>query len=216
VAIGTVVPALCPGGCESVVPKEKRRKASRGAASFLAYLLGLGCWLAGFHCLQEDGRGALRVSARRFLRHWLKLFLWTFEVALVCRLSGLYLDWLFRASTSDKTTAFLVKSVVFLYLKVFWPRVFPEILPGFHVFFCPQCYRSQTFKFRPVSFQYGFFVTYLCRHCSCLVDAWGGQIFYPRRLSFGQAAWPAVKAFPLVLSALAAGIGAFLFFWYGF
>jgi hypothetical protein len=113
-----------------------------------------------------------------------------------------------QASAGEVSTAILVKSVAFLYIKVFWPRVFPEILPGLHYFLCPQCYQKQTFRFLPVSLKYGFFVTYLCRYCSCLVNAWGEQVFYPLNVNFKKTLPSAAKALgPVVLALL---LGFFL------
>src|SRR6267154_750613 len=162
----------------------KKNKTPRMVQFLIGYTLGFLSWMAGLHCLRVDSQGRLVLFSRRFLKHLLKLFLWTIEIALVYQLFAWYRGWLLQAAGHEIAMAFVVKSVVFLYIKVFWPRVFPEILPGLHVFFCPQCYQKQTFRFLPVSFQYGFFVTYLCRHCSCLVNAWGEQVFYPLNVSF--------------------------------
>jgi hypothetical protein len=139
--------------------------------------------------------------------------LWTLEIGLLLNLMGLYRGWILGASTYEIELAFLVKSIIFLYIKVFWPRVFPEILPGMHVFFCPQCYQKQTFKFLPVSFQFGFFVTYLCNYCSCLVNGWGEQIFYPVTLSAGKIKANLMKTIPAVLIAMVLGVGAFQWVW---
>ncbi len=150
------------------------------------YSLGFLAWLCGFHCLESDTQGGVRLSTRKLSKHLFKLFLWTIEIALVYQLLGLYRNWILRAQPSEIMMAFLVKSVIFLYIKVFWPRVFPEILPGLHVFHCPQCYQRQTFKFLPVSFKYGFFVTYLCGYCACLVNGWGEQVFFPLLTPFSK------------------------------
>ena len=146
---------------------------------FLAgYGLGFMAWVMGLHCLRLVS-GSWIPARRKTSRHFLKLFWWTFGAAIFFRLMGLYRVWIFQASSEEILTAFLVKSVIFLYVKVFWASLFPKVLPGLHAFFCPQCYRKETFRFMPVSLKYGFFVTYLCRHCSGLVDAWGNQVFYP-------------------------------------
>ncbi len=146
----------------------------------------------------------------------MKVFLWALELTLLYHLFGLYFNWLLQASGSDKAMAILIKSVIFLYVKVFWPRVFPEILPGMHVFLCPQCYQRQTFKFLPVSFQYGFLVTYLCKNCSCLVNGWGEQIFYPSSVGFKQLTGYMAKTLSLVTVVLALGVTAFEIFWRNF
>ena len=145
----------------------------------LNYSIGFFYWLAGAHCWNERSAGKLSLVYAKALRHFFKVFLWALELCLLWNLMGVYREWLLKAAPSDIAMAFLVKSVIFLYVKVFWPRVFPEILPGMHVFFCPQCYKRQSFRFMPVSFRFGHYVTYLCRHCSCLVDGWGSQLFYP-------------------------------------
>lgn len=150
------------------------------------YGLGFLSWVGGFHCFEMDSQGLLRVSNRKLKKHLLKLFFWSFEIVLIYHWLGLYRNWILRAQPTDVMMAFLLKSVVFLYIKVFWPRVFPEILPGLHVFQCPQCFQKQTFKFLPVSLNYGFFVTYLCGYCSCLVNGWGEQVFYPLNLSVSK------------------------------
>jgi hypothetical protein len=192
---------------------KKKIKGPTLLQRWIGLLLGFLAWVGGIHCLETDERGAVRISGRKLLKHLLKLFLWVLWISLVCRLLVSYCAWLLNATVAEKTTAFLVKSVVFLYVRVFWPRVFPEILPGFHVFFCPQCYQKQTFRFQPVSLQLGFFVTYLCRHCFCLVDAWGGQIFYPQKVSLKTVAPAVVKMIPVILLVLAAGVVFFKYLW---
>ena len=188
---------------------KKRKRGPSLAQRLMGYALGLLSWTAGLHCLVKDSQGRLRISPRRFVKHLFKLFLWAVEIALVYHLLVYYCGWLLQATPGEKAMAFLVKSVVFLYVKVFWPQVFPEILPGFHYFFCPQCYQKHAFRFQPVSFQFGFFVTYLCRHCFCLVDGWGEQIFYPSGISFKAVTPFLVKMMPAVLAVLAGGAMVF-------
>ncbi|HXL73069.1 MAG TPA: hypothetical protein VN963_05520, partial [bacterium] len=158
---------------------KKKTKTPKLIQFLIGYSLGFICWVAGLHCLNVDQAGIVSISAKRLRKHLFKVFMWTLEIGLLLNLMSLYRNWLNGAAVPEIELAFVVKSVIFLYIKVFWPKVFPEILPGMHVFFCPQCYQKQTFRFMPVSFQYGFFVTYLCRYCSCLVNGWGEQIFYP-------------------------------------
>jgi hypothetical protein len=193
-------------------PKKKKHRL-KFIDNLMAYGLGFGSWLAGLHCLEADASGRIRISRVRFLRYLLKLFLWVLEISLVYQLLSGYCVWLLNATPSEKISAVIAKSVVFLYIKVFWPRVFPELLPGFHVFFCPQCYQKQTFLFRPVSFKFGFFVTYLCRHCFCLVNAWGEQIFYPLDVSFKKTIPSMMKMMPAILAVLAAGVVIFKYLW---
>ncbi len=195
---------------------EKKRKKGQKLKFLAGYLAGFFCWLAGLHCFEADSQGGVHLSRPKLLKHLIKVFLWALELTLLCHLFGMYFNWLLRASSPEKATAILVKSVAFLYVKVFWPRVFPEILPGLHVFFCPQCYQRQTFKFLPVSFRYGAFVTYLCRYCSCLVDGWGKQVFYPSPVTFQQQAPHLFKTLVPVLAVLAIGVAGFELFWGNF
>ncbi len=186
-------------------PRRKKHKLP-GLFNFLSgYSLGFLAWVAGLHCLEVSVQGNLILSGRKLRKHLFKLFLWTTEVILLYHVLGWYRGWILQATTFEIEMAFLVKSVVFLYVKVFWPRVFPEILPGLHVFLCPQCFQRQTFRFQPVSFRLGFFVTYLCRYCSCLVDGWGKQIFFPVSWVPGQMAPAVLKLLgPVALTLLAA------------
>jgi hypothetical protein len=195
------------------VDKPKKKKKTPKLIQFLiGYSLGFISWLAGLHCLVVN-QGSVSISAKRFRRHLFKVFLWTLEIGLLLNLMSLYRGWILGASTYEIELAFIVKSVIFLYVKVFWPRVFPEILPGMHVFFCPQCYQKQTFKFLPVGFQFGFFVTYLCKYCSCLVNGWGEQIFYPETVTFNKVKPSLAKTIPAVLLAMVLGAAAFQLIW---
>ncbi|HEY5038393.1 MAG TPA: hypothetical protein VIJ93_04895 [bacterium] len=179
----------------------------------IGYGLGFWAWVMGFHCLVLDSNGSPRLSTRKFFKHLFKLFLWTVEIALLYQLLVMYRGWILQAKPPEIAMAFLVKSVLFLYIRAFWPEVFPEILPGLHVYFCPQCYRRQTFRFLPVSLKYGFFVTYLCRYCSCLVNAWGEQVFYPMGVSTKKIVPLLMKLLPPVLAVLAAGFWIFNILW---
>lgn len=191
--------------------RDLKKKGRRpGVFRFLTgYLLGFSGWAAGLHCLEIGKEGEAVLSYGKLARHSLKVFLWVLEILFVCQLLVMYCGWLFQATSAEKATALLVKSVLFLYIKVFWPAVFPKILPGLRLFFCPQCYQRQTFRFQPVSFQYGFGVTYLCRHCSCLVNGWGEQVFYPSRFPLKGLLPGLAKTVPAVLTATALGVGLF-------
>ncbi len=195
---------------------EKKGKKGKSLKFLFGYLAGFSCWLVGLPCFEEDSQGRVFLSWPKLLKHLRKVFLWALELTLLYHLFGMYFNWLLGATSPEKVTAILVKSVAFLYVKVFWPRVLPEILPGLHVFLCPQCYQRQTFKFLPVSFRYGFFVTYLCRYCSCLVDGWGKQIFYPSSVSFKDLVPNLVKTLVPVLVVLALGMAGFEVFWRNF
>lgn len=160
----------------------KTRKIKKRLGFFILYILGFFAWVIGLYCL-EPNSNSWSLSRGRAFRHFLKLFGWTVTALFFFRLMGLYRAWIFQAQPGEIATAFLIKSVVFLYVKVFWPRIFPRVLPGLHLFFCPQCFQRQTFRFMPVSTRFGFFVTYLCGYCSCLVDSWGNQLFFPSGFS---------------------------------
>lgn len=192
---------------------KKKKKIIKLLEFLIGYSLGFASWLVGFHCLVVDSQGNVSLSPKKLRLHLFKVFMWTLELGLLFNLITIYRAWIMGASVPEIEMAFLVKSVVFLYVKVFWPRVFPEILPGMHVFFCPQCYQKKTFRFLPVSFQFGFFVTYICRYCSCLVNGWGEQIFYPANVPFKKVISFLVKTFPVVLSALILGVIIFQAVW---
>jgi hypothetical protein len=192
---------------------KKKNKTPKLIQFLIGYSLGFFSWLVGFHCLVVDPQGRISLSVKKMRLHLFKVFMWTLELGLLFNLMALYRAWLLGATTLEIEMAFVVKSVIFLYIKVFWPRVFPEILPGMHVFFCPQCYQKQTFRFTPVSFQFGFFVTYLCKYCSCLVNGWGEQIFYPGNVSFKKITPSLVKTIPAVALAMGLGILTFQVIW---
>ena len=192
---------------------KKKNKTPKLFQFFMGYSLGFFSWLTGFHCLAIGAEGHVSISGKRLLKHSFKVFMWTLEIGLLLNLMSLYRAWLLGATTLEIEMAFLVKSVIFLYIKVFWPRVFPEILPGMHVFFCPQCYQKQTFRFMPVSFQFGFFVTYLCRYCSCLVNGWGEQIFYPVNIPLQKMTPSLAKIIPAVALAMGLGVLTFQMIW---
>lgn len=175
------------------------------------FLFGFLHWLAGSYCWLEDSEGNWNLVYSRWFRHLFKVFLWSLEIVLFIFIFAAYRDWLLKATPTEISTAFLVKSVIFLYIKVFWPRVFPEILPGMHVFFCPQCYQRQTFKFTPISIKYGNYVTYLCVYCSCLVDGWGNQIYYPAHRNFVDG-WKKFAGTMLVSGLMVFG-GIFFGYW---
>ncbi|HUO56674.1 MAG TPA: hypothetical protein VMV05_00710 [bacterium] len=187
---------------------KKKSLLPKSLQFLIAYCLGFLSWVAGLHCLEGDSGTGLRVIPDKLLKHSLKVLLGTVELILLCWLFNWYRGWLAQATVSEVTMAFLVKSTVFLYFRIFWPGIFPLVLPGVHPFFCPQCYRKQVFRFLPVSLRFGYFVTYLCRHCSCLVDGWGRQVFYPLRVTLGNIL--AVLPKTILPSGLALGMGVWL------
>lgn len=179
----------------------------------LGYSLGTLSWALGFHCLEAGDRGEVRINGRQWARHALKLFAWIAVLALLARAWPVYRDWLLNASILAVTLAFLVKGMIFLYIRVFAPSKLVDLLPGTRHFFCPQCLQKQTFRFTPVSFRFGFFVTYLCCYCFCLVDGWGRQIFFPSAVSFGRVSVFLVKLLPVSLFCVVAGVGAGDWIW---
>jgi hypothetical protein len=193
--------------------KPKKKKTPKLIQFLMGYGLGFVCWLVGLHCLAVDRVGNISILGKRLRKHLFKVFMWILEIGLLLNLIALYRNWLMAASVQEIEIAFVVKSVIFLYVKVFWPRVFPEILPGMHVFFCPQCYQRQTFRFLPVSFQFGFFVTYLCKYCSCLVNGWGEQIFYPVNVSFKKLKPSLFKTVPAAVLAMILGFAVYQVIW---
>src|SRR6185369_849869 len=124
-----------------------------------------------------------------------------------------YRAWIFKAAAGEITLAILAKSVAFLYLRIFWPYFFSRFLPGLHVFTCPQCYGRRVFQFRPISLQLDFYVTYLCRHCSCLVDGCGRQVFYPVPVTYSMAAPYLLGLLPASGAAVALGAWTFRAIW---
>lgn len=153
----------------------------------MGYILGTLSWVFGLHCLEAGAGGTVKISNKKWLFHCVKLLAWVIAVLLLCRFWPVYRDWLLAGTLEAITLALLVKAVIFLYIRIFWPSLLIHILPGTRTFLCPQCFQKKTFRFVPVSFRFGFFVTYLCRYCFCLVDGWGNQIMYPSSVSFRQA-----------------------------
>jgi hypothetical protein len=180
---------------------------------FWGYSLGTLSWVFGFHCLAAGGRGDIRINGRHWARHSLKLFAWIAVLTLLVRTWPVYRDWLLSASLLAVTLAFLVKGMIFLYIRVFAPSKLVDLLPGTRHFLCPQCLQKQIFRFTPVSFRFGFFVTYLCRYCFCLVDGWGRQIFFPSPVSFNRVSVFLVKLVPAALLCVLAGVLAASWIW---
>lgn len=179
----------------------KRKNTGIGARLF-GYGFGFLSWFAGCHCFEEDSKGNTHLLWHKILRHLIKVFLTAAGIAFLFRLLG-------GLASGVKLECYLVGLtllVFLLYVRVLAPHLFTMILPGTHVFLCPQCYRRQVFKFLPVSFRYGFWVTYLCPNCFCLVNGWGEQIFYPARSTFKKLAASLAKSIPLVLAATALAI----------
>ena len=193
--------------------KKKKNHPPKLIRFVMGYSVGFIAWLVGFHCLIVDSEGGVVISVQKLRKHLFKVFMWTLELGLLFNVMAIYRAWLLNATTQEIELAFIVKSVIFLYIKVFWPRVFPEILPGMHVFFCPQCYQKQTFRFMPVSFRLGFSVTYLCRYCSCLVNGWGEQIFYPVDVPIRKTTPSLMKTIPAVAVAMTLGVMVFSAVW---
>jgi formate/nitrite transporter FocA (FNT family) len=88
-----------------------------------------------------------------------------------------------------------------------------DVLPGLSRFFCPQCFQHQIFKFTPISFRYGFFVTYLCRYCSCFVDGWGQQLYYPMEAPWKKIGFVLTRLLPVSLGVVVGGLVVSKFLW---
>lgn len=170
-----------------------------------AYGLGTLSWALGFHCLRTDESGDVSLNRRQWVRHGLKFLAWVTALSLVARIWPVYQNWILNTAILAVTIAFLVKGMIFLYVKVFWPSKLVDLVPGLRHFFCPQCLRKQTFRFTPVSFRYGFFVSYLCRYCFCLTDGWGRQIFFPSTASFRRSSIFLTSLAPMTLVLTALG-----------
>jgi hypothetical protein len=186
--------------------KTRKKKTPRWLQIPVGYGVGTLSWLLGMHCLEGTADGRWAPSARKTARHLWKVLGWTVGLVFFCHGFHRYFLWLMDADAGQKFLALLGKSVLFLYIRFFWPGLLTKILPGVRDFFCPQCYHHRTFRFLPVSSKFGNGVTYLCPHCSCLVDGWGGQIFYPEKGAMGQGdkGWLWVPAAALLV--LGAGI----------
>ena len=162
---------------------KKKNKTPKALRYLIGYGLGFSCWLIGAHCLQAAAEGAFVISWKRLVRHLVTVGLAVLGLGLALEWLFFYRFWILPVSVG---LVLVVVLMFFLYKKAFWQKPIATILPGFKVFLCPQCYQKQAFFFTQASFQYGFFVTYLCRYCSCLVNAQGEQILYPQAISSGK------------------------------
>lgn len=172
----------------------------------MGYTIGFFAWLAGFHCIEVDSNGNAHLSTPKFAKHFVRVFLWVLGIGLLAQVSGAYIERSGRPAALGLAVVLVVWAVLFLVLKFVKKGAFLWVLPGFHKFSCPQCYQSQAFRFLPVSFQFGFWVTYLCPNCACLVNGGGEQIVYPIKVSLGKLTPGLVKSVPGVLVAVVLGI----------
>lgn len=194
-----------------MVERPHPKKPPQWARMILGYSVGTVFWLLGAHCLEGRSAGSWAPSFKKALGHWLKLLGWTLGSILLGHGFHYYFVWFLDADPGQRFLALLGKTVLFLYIRLFWPGLLTRLLPALHEFFCPQCYRKHVFRFLPVSGRFGNWVTYLCPNCSCLVDAWGGQIFYPQKSpavpwSPGSAWVPAGALCSLALGIYLGGI----------
>ncbi len=165
---------------------KKKSKTTKNFLLLMGYFLGFMAWFCGFYCVEKVEDGTFLISKKKMTWHLIKVFLWTFGFVSVYKLFLVGKIWAFQSPLPDIAMIVLLLLVTFLYIWVFLPGVLTLFIPGLHSFFCPQCFKKQTFRFLPAAFQYGFFVTYLCRYCSCLVNGRGEQVFYPENLSFSK------------------------------
>lgn len=175
----------------------------------LAYGIGFLAWLTGLYCVEVGPQDSIHLSRHKTWKHLLKVFIWTFGMTFLCSLPGIYSGWPVGVPNHEKITVILTLLILLLCMRFFWPSLFSFLLPGFHIFLCPQCYQRQSFKFLPVSFRYGFWVTYLCLHCSCLVNGWGEQVFYPSPVHFKKLVPCFIKTIPSVFLAIVLGMVCF-------
>ena len=174
----------------------------------MGFAIGFLAWFAGFHCMEMDPNGNAHLSSKKILGHALKVFLWALGITLLYEILGKGLGRLGLAPGLGILGLLLVWVVLFIGLKFIKRGAYLWVLPGFHRFSCPQCYQRQSFRFQPVSFNFGFWVTYLCPNCFCLVNGWGEQVSYPLKSTLKKLAPGLGKSIPLVLAALALGIAA--------
>jgi hypothetical protein len=174
----------------------------------LGYSIGSLSWFLGLHCLEEHHPGQWSPDLKKAGIHFFRVFCWTLGLYFVVFGFHRYFLWLMVADPEQRVVAILGKTVLFLYLRLFWPGLLVRILPGVRGFFCPQCYEKRSFRFLPVAGSFGNWVTYLCPHCSCLVDGWGNQIFYPKET--GITRWS--KGWVLVFIGVFLMVGTGLWF----
>ncbi len=184
---------------------EQNKKSIGISQLLLGYTIGFFSWLAGFHCMEVDSNGNVRLSTQKFTKHFLTVFLWALGIGLLAQVSGAYLERSGRAPALGLAVVLLVWAVLFLVLRFVKNGVFLWVLPGFRKFSCPQCYQTQTFRFQPVSFQLGLWVTYLCPNCACLVNGGGEQIVYPIKVSLNKLTPGLLKSIPGVIVAIVLG-----------
>lgn len=194
----------------STAPKSKIPKIFKVLIGFGA---GFSCWLAGLHCLEADGPGNITLSWFKLWKHLVRVFLWTFGIIFLYHALRCYLKWMVTAPRFGVVLSLLLPAALLIGLWFYGRRFLFFIVPGFREFLCPQCYQRQTFRFLPVSFQYGFFVSYLCPHCTCLVNGWGEQIFYPQSISFKKLTPVCFKEAPFVFFAVVLGLGFNVIIW---
>jgi hypothetical protein len=176
-----------------------------------AFLLGSIHGILGLHLIQEGLSGGPGIRRDRFFRHLIRLFLVGSLIVLAARSCEAILAWVPLASGHSILLSFLALPSLYLSLEVLWPGSIGRVLGTRRSFLCPQCYQRQEFRFQPVSFQFGSWVTYLCPYCSCLADAWGEQILYPSPLTvlkILKSSWRTV-----IPSLMALALGASFMVW---
>ena len=183
---------------------------NKNSVGIFRLLLGFGIgslsWLAGFHCIEIDSKGECNLSLPKFSRHFLKVMMWTCGIYLLSEWGGVFMARLGGKPAIGWITPLLIWVVLFLILRFVKKGTYLWVLPGFHRFSCPQCYQSQSFRFQPVSFQFGFWVTYLCPNCACLVNGGGEQIVYPIKISLSKLTPGLLISVPGALVAIGLGV----------
>lgn len=194
------------------MPSAPKAKTPKILKIIIGFGAGFWCWLAGLHCLEAGGDN-FPFSWRKFSRHLVHVFFWVFGTTFLYYALRCYLKWAVTAPRLGVVLSLLPPAALLAGLWFFGRRFLFFVLPGFHEFLCPQCYQRQNFRFLPVSFQYGFFVTYLCPHCACLVNGWGEQIFYPQPVPLQKLIPVLFKSCPCVLGTAVLGLGFNVILW---
>lgn len=185
---------------------EQNKKSAGISRLLMGFGIGFLAWFAGFHCMEMDPNGNAHLSTKKILGHALKVFSWALGITVLSEILGRGLGRLGLAPGLGILGVLLLWGVLFTGLKFFKRGAYLWLLPGFHRFSCPQCYTRQSFRFQPVSFKFGFWVTYLCPNCFCLVNGGGEQVSYPLQTTLKKL-WPGlVKSIPLVLAVTALAI----------
>src|SRR5689334_18984811 len=110
--------------------KPHRKKPPKWLRIPLGYLVGTVFWLFGTHCLEGRQDGSWSPSFKKVLGHWLKLSGWALGLILLVHGFQRYFDWFLDADPGQRFLALLGKTMLFLYIRLFWPGLLTRLLPG--------------------------------------------------------------------------------------